>query len=254
MATFIYVQRVLSQITEDPYNYKVLRFSASETNFRLVEAIMQSGVLTAIIRQQGEELLGEFEEKTKTGKFRAISLGGLEFIVLHSQLIVHEPVPSQSPDSDAFYFGENDKLGLLLQYLGPEAWRTHDPVAHTSVHHHTEGEEAYHLLHGAASIILRAVDAANLTQLPESTRIIRMGLDKRGDGKFTVPKFTQHPVIGEGGVPSVMLIVTNPPNNSRNDHHYKGLFREEFAGIIASYTQRMRGLSAAGLEGGSQPQ
>ncbi len=242
MATFIHVQSVSSQITGNPY--KALRFSASESNFNLAQAIVTSSVLTAIIRQQGEKLPGEFAGMIKTKT--AIGLGRLEFIVLHSLLTVHEPVPSESADSDAFYVGENDGLGLKLQYLGPEAWRTRDAVAHTSVHHHTEGEETYYLLHGAASIILRDVAAVNLTQPPESTRIIRMGLNGAHSGVFKVGPYFQHPVIGKGEVPSIMLIATNPPNNSKSDHHYDGNLRDTFAGVIASYTQRTRGPSAMG--------
>lgn len=175
-------------------------------------------------------------------------LGNLEVIVTKTPLIsVHEPMPSESDDSDALYFGRNDKLGILLQYMGPEAWRTHDPVAHTSVHHHKISRETYYLLDGAASIQSHNLETGERKQVLQRDLENEFYTYRRG---FTMQPFTQHPVVVSNGH-SVMLLVTDPPNNTRSDHHQDGLFREIFPDVIASYTQKTRGPSGAAKEAGS---
>ena len=141
------------------------------------------------------------------------------------------------------YFGENNKLGMLLQYLGHDVKRTSDIVAHTSVHHHEKSVETYHLLHGACAI--------ELLDIHTGKRDTRQMMNITGQHSLTVPTGWQHPVIARYQTPSVMLIVTNPPNNSRDDHHSDGLFKDLFPDVIASYTQRTRGPSETAPEAGN---
>lgn len=206
-------------------------------------------VLTAIIRQLGEPT-PELKQQTSLKWLEPQKVGNLEVIAAESSEVkLHEPLPSDSEDSDALYFGKSDRLGILFQYLGPNAWRTKDPVAHTSVHHHKTSLEGYHLLDGAALIELRNIRTGERKQVLRRELESQVGVYLRG---FTVRPYEQHSVVASNGTYSAMLLVTNPPNNTRSDHHQDGLFRDLFPDVIASYTQKTRGLSAAAKEAGSQ--
>ena len=120
--------------------------------------------------------------------------------------------------------------------------RTNDAVGHTSVHHHNEGVETYYALRGAAVAELRDIHTG-------SRNTVRLVIG--GGLSLTVPVHVQHPIVMTYQVPSVMLIASNPPNNSKNDHHYDGLFRNVFSDVIASHIQRTRDLSATAPEAGN---
>ncbi len=174
------------------------------------------------------------------------SLGRLEIIVCESsQLETHELAVSGSKDSDALYFGQNDKLGMLMQLLDPAVSRTGDPVAHTSVHYHEQTAETYFLLYGACSIELRHPSTGERETVDMFNWF--------GQASLIVPPGWQHPVVARYSVPSVMLIVTQPPNNTKSDHHYsEQSFRDVFPRVIASGIRRTRGPSAAAKEADSQ--
>ncbi len=207
---------------------------------RLVSSLRTGpAILTAVIRQHGEPT-PELEEQKLFVWHEPLRVENLEVIAAKdSEVELHDPVESGSEDSDALYFGRSDKLGILLQYMGPTAWRTKDAVAHTSVHHHEASKETYHLLHGAASIELRDVRTGKMREVLQEEPEDSAAAYLRG---FTVRPYEQHPVVaskGMNGTHSVMLLVTNPPNNTRSDHHQDGLFRDLFPEVIAFYTQRM---------------
>ncbi|MBI2580754.1 hypothetical protein HYV85_03000 [Candidatus Woesearchaeota archaeon] len=216
MASLIYV-------TNDNNSLFVMRVASRLVGF------LPSGaaILTAVIRRRGEPT-PELEQQAPGISWQEpLKLGDLEVIVTKSsQLNVHEPVPSDSDDSDAHYFGRNDELGVLLQYLGPAAWRTKDAVAHTSVHHHEKSRETYYLLDGIASIKLRYFKTGDRIEvLPTELGVGQAQGYLRG---FTVQPFIQHPVVASNGTHSIMLLVTNPPDNTKSDHHYDGSFRDIF--------------------------
>ncbi|MBI2143413.1 hypothetical protein HYU20_03680 [Candidatus Woesearchaeota archaeon] len=206
----------------------------------------EAAILTAVIRQHGEPTPELEQQAPGFSWHEPLKLGDLEVIVTESSRFnVHEPVPSDSDDSDAHYFGRNDELGVLLQYLGPDAWRTGDAVAHTSVHHHENGRETYYLLGGTASVELR--DFRTGTRMGNALPLeLGVGQEARYIKGFSVQPYVQHPVVARNGTGSIMLLVTNPPNNTKSDHHYDGKFRDIFADVIASSTQRTRGPSAPG--------
>ncbi|MBI2550265.1 hypothetical protein HYV83_03740 [Candidatus Woesearchaeota archaeon] len=201
-------------------------------------------VLTAIIRQHGEPT-PELGKRTKLKWHKPRRVRNLEVIVAeNSQFEMHRPRQSGSDDSDALYFGKNDKLGILLQYLGRDAWRTNDAVAHTSIHHHEISSETYYLLDGAASVLWHDVERGNRRLVSPTELGNQVGGYLRG---FTVRPYVQHPVVACNSKHSVMLLVTDPPNNTRDDHHPDGLFRKLLPPeVIAFYTQRTRGPSATG--------
>ncbi|MBI3036440.1 hypothetical protein HYY73_01610 [Candidatus Woesearchaeota archaeon] len=205
----------------------------------------EAAILTAVIRQHGEPT-PELEQQTHLAWHGPLRVGDLDVIVaVDSEVKLHDPVGSDSEDSDALYFGESDKFGILLQYLSPKAWRTKDVVAHTSVHHHEKGRETYYLLGGTASVELR--DFRTGTRMGNASPLeLGVGQEAGYIKGFSVQPYVQHPVVarnGTGSIGSIMLLVTNPPNNTKSDHHYDGKFRDIFADVIASHTQRTHGPS-----------
>ena len=198
-------------------------------------------ILTAIIKELDEPLPEEWLREVSWRKPQRV--GRLEIIVSeNSQFEIHEPVHG-SDDSDEVFFGENNERGMRLQYLGHDVRRTSDIIAHTSVHHHEKSVETYHLLHGACAI--------ELLDIRTGRRDTRQMMNINSHRTLTVPAGWQHSVVARYQTPSVMLIVTNPPNNSRDDHHSDGLFKHLFPDVIASYTQRTRGPSEMAPEAGN---
>ncbi len=246
MAVFVYADK--ASISQD---IQVRRLPIASLG-TFYSARRSGTLLAAVIKQQDEvdsAWRQQLPEKLVDRDYCTVDLGGIEFIVIESALDICDKVPSGSEDSDSYKVGSNDDLGLLIHYMGSEAWHTNDPVAHTSVHHHEESTETYLLLHGAAAIELRNINNGER----RTVKPLELGSHQqigfvRG---VTIPLNWQHPVVSVGKH-SIMLISTTPPNNTKSDHHYDGLFKDLFHDVIASYTQRTHGPSATGLIGGSQ--
>lgn len=238
MASFVYIERK-SPIVQNECPYIL----GMDWRFLLAQKSLVNGIVFAAVIKEPEEALPK-NLLAKASWRKPQNLGKLEIIVAEaSEIEVHEPVLSASEDSDAWYFGRNDKLGVLLQYMDPELRRTGDYVAHTSVHHHEDTIETYHLLYGACVIERRNVKTG-------WRETVHMG---RGffEVSLAVPPSWQHPVIARYNMPSIMLIASTPPKNIRDDHHQDGRFRDVFPDVIDSYTQRSSGLSAAAKEAGN---
>ena len=211
-----------------------------------------NAILAAVIKGRHEKPflnwkinndLSLLESLTGVAWRKPLQVGQLEVVVSEgSQLETYEPRASGSEDSDALYFGHSIGQGLLLQYLGPDAVRTGDGIAHTSVHDHNE-LETYKPLYGLAVAFLRN---------PKSGETDKVEIGRIGDGQqsLTVQSGLQHPFVALE--PTIILIKTTPEFVRDQVHGYSSThnsgppFRTLFPEVIASYTQRKRGLSARG--------
>ncbi|HIG98789.1 TPA: hypothetical protein HA231_05195 [Candidatus Woesearchaeota archaeon] len=178
-------------------------------------------VLAAFIKQEREKT--EFALQKVLSQHPSWKVGGLEIAVVSSQLNFHLPERG-SPDSDALYVARNDEFGILLQYLDPAVRFSGDAVSHTSVHGHYNTIETYYALYGWPLVLVK-------NQATGKEVLTRLGTG-RANHRLTVPLGNIHPVIALGG-PTLTLIVTSPSNNTKNDHHYAGMFREVFPDVAS---------------------